>query len=324
MTIKRTMINFIFVGSLILAAYLLYTVFHQYSVADIVSSIAAIPHTRLLGSCAFAVASYICLTGLDWLGLRYAGKPLAYNRAAIASFTALAIGHSLGMAALSSGAVRYRFYKRWGLSSEEVAKVILLCGLTVGFGLITLGAITILTNPADASKALGLGRKATLMLGLGCAALTITYLTLSATLRKPLIIWRWRFYMPSLSIAIAQIVLGTLNFVFVSACLHQLISAHTPVSLLSVTTAFVLANAAVILTHVPGGLGVLEATVSHILPGDTSVGALVAFRAVYFLLPLFFGLLCLTVSELKIRRRLASEDRAENRSKAGKHRPQSA
>lgn len=38
-----------------------------------------------------------------------------YPRAALASFTSLAIGHNVGVAALSSGAVRYRFYSRWAL-----------------------------------------------------------------------------------------------------------------------------------------------------------------------------------------------------------------
>ncbi|MDM9623280.1 hypothetical protein A6U87_05995 [Rhizobium sp. AC44/96] len=324
MSARRILINLIFLGTLILAGYLLNKVFHQYSMADIIASIGGIPAERLLKSGAFAAASYLCLTGFDWLGLRYAGKPLAYHRAAITSFTALSIGHSLGMAALSSGAVRYRFYRRWGLNSEEIAKVVLLCGVTVGLGLIVLSAITLLANPVDAGKALGLDRKSTFLLGFGCAAVAIVYLILSTTAKKPLSIWRWHFHMPRLSIAVAQILLGTLNFVFVSACLHQLISAHAQVSLLSVATAFVLANAAVILTHVPGGLGVLEATVSHILPGEASIGALVAFRAIYFLAPLAFGLVSLAVTELSLRGRPTSEDRAKGRSEARKHRPQTA
>ncbi len=107
-----------------LASYLLYRVFHRYSLDEVVASIRAIPTVRLVTSAAFAAASYACLTGFDWLG-RAPGKPLSYSKAAIASFTALSIGHNLGVAALSSGAVRYRFYSRWGLTTEEVAKVVL-------------------------------------------------------------------------------------------------------------------------------------------------------------------------------------------------------
>ena len=82
----------------------------------------AIPWTRLLAAGGFAAASYVCLTGFDALGVRYAGRPLAYGRVALASFTALSIGHNLGFAALSSGAVRYRFYRRWGLTGPAVGQ----------------------------------------------------------------------------------------------------------------------------------------------------------------------------------------------------------
>jgi len=48
----------------------------------------------------FTAASYLSLTGFDYLGMRYAGARLAYRRAALASFTGLSIGHTLGLAPL--------------------------------------------------------------------------------------------------------------------------------------------------------------------------------------------------------------------------------
>ena len=57
---------------------------------------------RLVSGVAFCALSYLCLTGFDWMALQYVGRPLTYPKAAIASFTALAIGHNLGVAALSS------------------------------------------------------------------------------------------------------------------------------------------------------------------------------------------------------------------------------
>jgi uncharacterized membrane protein YbhN (UPF0104 family) len=298
MNLKRLLVNIVLVASLMLASYLLYRVFHRYSLEEVVASIRAIPTVRLATSAAFAAASYACLTGFDWLGLRYAGKTLSYSKAAIASFTALSIGHNLGVAALSSGAVRYRFYSRWGLTTEEVAKVVLFCGVTVGLGLTSLAAIALLANPDDARKALDMTAGHLFFLGIGCAVIPVAYLVLAATVRAPLKIRRWRFQIPSVSASLAQVALGTLNFVFVSACLHQLISADTDAGFVQTVTAFVLANIAVLVTHVPGGLGVLEATVRHVLPDSASIGALVAFRAIYFLLPLALGLALLAISEM--------------------------
>jgi uncharacterized membrane protein YbhN (UPF0104 family) len=239
---------------------------------------------------------------------------LSYPKAAIASFTGLSIGHNLGVAALSSGAVRYRYYSRWGLNTEEVAKVILFCGVTVGIGLSALAGIALLVNPEDAANLLKLSASGLFVLGLACLAVPAAYVVLAATVRAPLRLWKWSFQMPHVMLAIGQVVIGTLNFVFVSACLHQMLAAQGDASFVQTATAFVLANIAILLTHVPGGLGVLEATVSHVLPGAASIGALVAFRVIYFILPLLIGLPTFAISEVVIRSRkkrtTASEDRA--------------
>ena len=105
----------------------------------------------------------------DWLGLRYAGHPLAYRKAALASFTSLSLGHNIGFAALSSGAIRYRFYSRWELDPEGVAKVVVFCGVTVGLGLMILGGIALLSSSQLAHEVTGFGQPA--IIGLGSALL---------------------------------------------------------------------------------------------------------------------------------------------------------
>ncbi|NLS05319.1 UPF0104 family protein [Rhizobium sp. P32RR-XVIII] len=312
MSAKRALINATLVLGLLLAAYLLYRVFSRYTLSEVVESIRAIPGLRLIAGLGFAAGSYVCLTGFDWLALRYAGKPLPYPKAALASFTSLSIGHNLGFAALSSGAVRYRFYSRAGLNAEEIAKVILFCGLTVGIGLSALAGLALLFNPQDAANLLKLNRAGLFSLGLACLGFPALYLVLSATLRAPLHLRKWRFEMPSLKIAFGQVFIGTLNFIFVAACLRQMLVAQGNVSFVQTATAYVLANLAVLTTHVPGGLGVLEATISHVLPGAASIGALVAFRMIYFLLPLLIGLPVFAISEVVFhRRKKVSEDNAD-------------
>ena len=105
-----------------LAAFLLYRTLSRYSFEELVASVTAVPMQRLLAAGGFAAASYLCLTGFDFLALRYVGRPLPYRQAALASFTSLSLGHNIGFAALSSGAIRYRFYSRWGLRTGEIAR----------------------------------------------------------------------------------------------------------------------------------------------------------------------------------------------------------
>lgn len=282
-------------GAVLVAGWLVYRTLSQYTWEDIRSSIAAIPAVNFALALAFAACSYACLTFFDVLALRYVGKPLPYPRTALASFTSLSIGHNVGVAALSSGAVRYRFYSRWGLEAQEIAKLIVFCGVTVGLGLVTLAGICLLALPGTAGKVAGIGTGASLALGLACLLLGVIYLALAAFVRGELKVRSWRFALPRPGIAALQIMVGTANFAFVAACLHQLLKGDA--GYMETTAAYVVGNLTALVSHVPGGLGVLETAIGYLLGSAASIGALIAFRAVYFFIPLPLGLVCLLASE---------------------------
>jgi uncharacterized membrane protein YbhN (UPF0104 family) len=294
----RYAFKLLFVAAILGAGYLLYRTWSQYSFDDVMRALKSIPKTNLVLGLLFAACSYFCLTWNDWLGVRYAGKPLPFRQTALASFTGLSIGHNVGLAALSSGAVRYRFYSRWGLAAEEIAKIIVFCGATVALGLSTLGAISLYLRPDDAAKMTGLSPSAVSGVTIACLAFPIIYLVLSATLRKPLRIRRWHFDMPIFRLAVGQVIVGTVNFAFVAACLHQMLSALGDAPYLKVATASITANIAAIISHIPGGLGVLEATVVHVMPGAESIAAVVAYRVIYYFIPLAIGIPLFIASEV--------------------------
>lgn len=288
--------------ALALAAWLLYRTLGRYDADQLRAAVAAVPASRLLGAAGFAAASYLCLTGFDFLGTRHVGRPLAYRRVALASFTSLALGHNIGLAALSSGAVRYRFYTRWGLSPAEVAKVILFCAVTVGLGLVVLGGAALLLQPELAQQVTRLDRPAVLALGAACALVPVAYLALSALATGPIRLRSWSLEMPPPRLALAQLVIGPLNFACVAACLHQTLLAVADLPYLAVASAYVIANVAALVTHVPGGLGVIESVVQYLLPQAELIGALLAFRFVYYLVPLPLGVIGLVLSELLVTR----------------------
>jgi uncharacterized membrane protein YbhN (UPF0104 family) len=286
-----------------LAAFLLYRTLRGYSRDEIVASLTGIPAGRIALAVLFAAASYLCLTCFDWLALRYAGHNLSYRKAALTSFCSLSLGHNIGFAALSSGAIRYRFYSRWGVGAGDVAKIIIFCGMTVGLGLIILGGCALLLRADLAATITGLPQAAVIGIGIACFAAAALYVALSAYLRKPLRIRNWSIEMPPLRLALAQIVIGPVNFAFVAACLHQALAGLGEVSYFAVAAVYVIANVTSLLSHVPGGLGVIETVVIYLLPGANAIGALVAFRAIYFLLPLSIGAPLFGLSELILRNR---------------------
>ena len=279
----------------------------QFDFSASVSSLLSISALQIASILIFAAGSYVCLTGFDWLALHYVGRPLPYRRAALASFTALSLGHNIGFAAMSSGAVRYRFYSRWGLTTGEVAKLIVFCGVTVGLGLVTLGGIALLAMPDLSGQVTGIDPTYARGLGGICLAIPATYFVLAMTRSGPLKIRRWSLAMPTPRIAAAQIVLGTINFALVAGCLHQSLSAFADVAYPPVATVYVLANSAAIASHVPGGLGVIEASVLFLLPGHSSLAAVLLFRLAYFIVPLAFGLAAFLLSEILLRNADATE-----------------
>ena len=284
-----------------LVASVSYRIVTQYHWSDIRQAMAEVSWDRIARGGMFAVASYFCLTWSDWLALRCIDRPLAYRQAALASFCSLSIGHNVGFAGLSSGAVRYRFYTRWGLTLEDVARLVIYCGITVGMGLVTVAGLSLLLNPMLLARLAGLSdgivRTAALML----LMLPAGYIGLTG-LRRTIPIAGRTVRLPSTRLAAGQVGVGTINYFCVAACLHQLLGAGT-IAYLDLAGAYVLAHTGMIASHMPGGLGVLEGIILSLLPGASVLAALLMFRFVYYLAPLAFGLTLLGLSEIVLKPR---------------------
>jgi glycosyltransferase 2 family protein len=301
-SLRTALTTLLAVAGVGLAGFLLFRTFRTYSLEQILDAATSIPAARIAAAGAFAAASYFCLTLFDTLAVRHVGRELPYPKIALASFCSLSIGHNIGFAALSSGAIRYRFYSGYGLSLGEVAKIILFCAITVGLGLATLGSAALLLRPGLAERVIGIDRSSVLWIGAAAALVPLVYVVVAATVRGSLRVFRWSLEMPSLRIALAQIGIGAANFACVAACLHQVLTATSGVAYPEVAAAYVIANVATLLSHAPGGLGVIESVVSHLLPHAKVIGGLVAFRLVYFVVPLLIGGPLFALSELRRRR----------------------
>ena len=157
-----------------------------------------------------------------------------------------------------------------------------------------------------AANLLGFSQAVALTLGVACLTFTALYVGLSAMLRRPVGTKKWEIAMPPLKLALAQIAIGTINFCFVAAALHQMLPSAAEAGYFAIVTAYVLGNVATLISHVPGGLGVLEAVVIYLVPRAAVVGALVAFRVIYFLVPFAIGAPLFAAYELAQERRGAN------------------
>jgi uncharacterized membrane protein YbhN (UPF0104 family) len=165
-----------------------------------------------------------------------------------------------------------------------------------------LGVIALFARPDLAAALTGMSQGAIFILGTILAVVPALYLILATVLRRRAKLFRWWIEMPSPRLSIAQIAVGVLNFLFVGACLHSAVSAIADVSYFEVLFAFVLANTATIITHTPGGLGVIETVVLLLLKHPDLIGAVLVFRFVYFLIPLCLGAAVFAIAEMTFRR----------------------
>lgn len=275
----------------LLGLYLLYRVFQRYEMSELLDSLRAVPTADIAFAALCTVLAFLGFGTAEYLAVGYArGKPpspLPVLRVAVAG---LGVGHSIGLAALSSGAIRYRMYSRQGFDLVDVAKIIFFSGVTVALGLLTTGSVLILLNTDLVAKLLQLSPVTLLAMALVFAALTIAYPILCAVRRKPIRLRRTSIRLPKPSLAVAQIMVGALNQMLIVATFYACLAPFTKTGFLPVATLYVGADAAAVVSHVPGGWGVLEYIILHFLHEPKLFAGIVVFRALYYLVPLFVGL----------------------------------
>ncbi len=267
------------------------------------SSVLSVPPPRLLAAVSLTGLNYAALTMYDFIAFAYIGKTLSRWRIAGASFLAYALANNVGFAMLSGASVRYRFYTRWGVTAEELSRVMFSYVVTFWLGLLTLGGLSLAISPLPGGM--------TLLAPVGwcLVGLTVAYIVATAVRREPLRVGRYELPLPSTRIAIAQLTASVIDWALAGAVFFVLLPPNAA-PFLAVLGAFLAAQVLGLASHVPGGIGVFEGLMVLLLgPFFTTsftpaqlLPSLVAYRAVYYLLPLCAALVALLVDEVWQRR----------------------
>ncbi len=285
-----------------LALYMLHKELAHTHFSDLRTALQHIPAGSLLVALAATAASYLFLTGYDLLALRYLQHALPYRQVLLTSFIATAVGHNLGMAMLSGGAVRLRSYTAWGLGAAEVATIVALVGMTFGVGASFSASLVLLLEPGLMGEVLHVGQGAIRALGILLLVAVALYIGTTWVRQRPVRFRAWQFRLPSVQIALGQLVLSSLDLVSAALVLYCLLPAHAEVSFAVLLGVYIVALVAGIVSHVPGGLGVFETVLLLSLPQiprDSLLVSILLYRCIYYLLPL--ALAALTAAALSTR-----------------------
>jgi phosphatidylglycerol lysyltransferase len=268
---------------------------------DVVREVQQLPAFRVALALVLAAFGYLVLTGYDATAVQYVRQTLPYRRTALVSFIGYAVSQSVGGFLLSGGSVRMRLYSLWGFSTTEITKVVAFCALTFWLGLLSAGGGCLLLGPLLFPPDFPVSRTTLRLLGGGFLFVVAAYVSSCAIRRNPLRVKDWEIPLPSLRIALAQVILGSLDWCLSAGVLYVLLPSGGDLPFFAFLSPYLIAQVTGLVSTVPGGAGVFEATLLLLLSARVGrgslIGAMLVYRVVYYLLPLALATLAIGTYE---------------------------
>lgn len=272
----------------LLALYVLEREFRSTGWDELVAELEALPLRALLASFALTVASYLLLIVFDWQGLRLVGKSVGRARLALTSLVANALGHSLGMAALTGGTVRLKGYGDAGVGLADVARIAAQVSLGFILGAWTIAGVVLTLAAAHIGSVLPGPVVAWRLAGLLILSALLVGLALLRQKPRVLRLGRWPLPLPARRDALLALLVSVVELGCAAAALYVLLPPAS-VGFIEFVSAYIIAILLGVVSTVPAGLGVFEWTMIQLLPqvdGKALLASIVAYRLVYYALPL--------------------------------------
>lgn len=260
---------------------------------DIVAQIRSLPPAAVLGALACSAAAYLLVGLYEGIALERVSGQRRRWYALRTTLIANTIGRAVGVALVSGGALRYRLYAAIGLSARQVGALIVLMAMPYLLGVGWLIDLSLLFHTEQASAALRLAPATIVTLACIGLAKDVGWLAFAKWRTAPITIGQTQIRIPSLRHTCLQIVLGIAQILCNTGILYLLMPAELGMSWPAFIAIYCIAFVAGQISNVPAGIGVLEAALLLMLPHVPPaklLGAVIVYRALFEVLPLFVGL----------------------------------
>nr|WP_298727216.1 YbhN family protein [uncultured Steroidobacter sp.] len=302
----------LWIPMLALAGWVLADRLESIDFGEVKQQLLAQPHATVMLGVLFSAGVYALVGIYEGIAVRMASGRAMYAAAFRTAIISNPIGRAIGLALVSGGALRYRMYAAVGLSAREVATVVVLAAMPYFFSVGWLVDLSLLLNAETAAQALRLSTGTVLLLGVIGLAKDIGWLIFVIRRKTPLVIRGQTLPVPTFRDTSLQLIIGLAQISLMTGILYLFMPAELNMSWPAFIAIYCIAFIAGQLSNVPAGLGVLEAALLLMLPQvppSKLLGAVLAYRAVFEILPLLvaLGLLLLfesTSASGLLRRRL--------------------
>ena len=274
---------------------------------QVLHAVGQLPPSFVLAAVAITALSHTIYSTYDLFGRHLTGHRLGTGT--VMGVTAISYAFNLNLGSMVGGiGFRYRLYTRLGLATDQIARIVGMSLLTNWSGYLLVAGLVFSFWPPQLPPDWKLDSEGLRLAGAAALALAAAYVALCA--------WRhgreWmvrghRIELPGLRMALLQVLVAGFNWCVLGMVMWLLLQGRVDYAhVLSVLLCSVVAG---LIVRVPGGLGVLEtvfvALLGYRVPLSDLLAALLAYRAVYYLLPLLLATLAYGVAEWLARRRLA-------------------
>lgn len=294
-------------GAVVVSGWLLFRELRGLSLADVWSSLEAIPPHRYGLAVLSTLVAYGALAWYDRIALIHLGvKHISWLFVSVTSFTTYALSHNIGASVFSGALVRYRAYTSKGLSAAQVAVLVALCSFTFGLGTILLFGVVFTVEPdllqriGDRVPAFLAEPSTSRIFGVSCLVFVALYVLGSLLRFRPFTVRSFKIAYPAPPVMTRQLVAAPLELLGAAGIIYCALPDATNPGFLIVLGAFLASFSAALASHAPGGLGVLELIFVAMMPDVPKadvIAALLVFRLFYLLIPFATAILVVLLYE---------------------------
>jgi uncharacterized membrane protein YbhN (UPF0104 family) len=288
-------------AAIVLSIYILYKDLRGLSLDEFMASLNAIPVSGWALASLATLVAYAALAAYDHLALEHLGHRISLWFITLTSFTTYALSHNIGASVFSGALVRYRAYTSKGLTGSEVGVLVAFCSFTFALGTVMLFGIVLVLEPSIIERFSDfLPIEAALSTGWLILALVALYVVGSLVGFRP-IRTRWlKLEYPKPSLVVRQLFIAPTELVAAAAIIYFVLPAEGNPGFFVVLGIFLASFSVALLSHAPGGIGVLELVFIAGLPDmdpASVLAALAVFRLFYLIVPFIMALVVILIFE---------------------------